>query len=138
MDLKPPGWDVTLVLRSLTRAPYKPLQELSDRDLTLKTVFLLALALVKRVGELHRLSFDIKHSSGWGLVTLDFFPDFVAKTQNASVLDARLESFTIPFLEDFVDNDPDEMLLCPVRVLQCYLKRTGHLQPECRRLFVKH
>lgn len=47
----------------------------------------------------------------------------VAKTQNPSVPDAKFESFSIPSL-DFVDNYPDKKLLCPVRVLLCYLKGT--------------
>ncbi|MGL5405356.1 MAG: hypothetical protein ACRDAX_00930, partial [Propionibacteriaceae bacterium] len=112
------------------------LRESSDRDLTLKTLFLLALASAKRVGELHGLSYDVRHSRGWGSVTLDFVPNFVAKTQKPSIPDDRFESFTIPSLMDFTDNDADEMLLCPVRALRRYLKRTRHLRPECRRLFV--
>ena len=54
-EVKPPQWDVARVLDSLRHAPYEPLNEASDRNLTLKTVFLLALASAKRVGELHAL-----------------------------------------------------------------------------------
>ena len=134
-DLRPPEWDVTLVLCSLTRAPYEPLRESSDRDLTLKTVFLLALASAKRVSELHGLSSLVKHTRGWGSVCLEFVPEFVAKTQNPSVPDTRFESFSIPSLGDFVGFDADELLLCPVRALRHYLKRTQRLRPGLRRLF---
>ena len=44
-----------LVLRSLRLQPYEPLREVLNRDLTLKTVFLLAVASAKQVGELHSL-----------------------------------------------------------------------------------
>lgn len=102
-------------MRSLTHVLYEHIRESSDRDLTCKTVFLLALASAKRVGELRRLSFKIKHSRGWGSVMLHFVLEFIAKTQNPSVPDARFESFTIPSLKDFVANDPYEILLCPVK-----------------------
>lgn len=41
-----------------------------------------------------------------------------------------------PFSGDFVGDDPKKLLLCPVRALRSYLKRTQHLRPDCRRLFV--
>ena len=135
-ELRPPAWDVTLVLRSLTQTPYEPLNLCSDRDLTIKTVFLLALASSKRVSELHGLSYVTKHSRGWTSVTLEFVPEFVAKTQNPSIHDDRFVSFTIPSLSDFCGNDRSEMLLCPVRALRAYLKRTRPFRPTCRRLFV--
>ena len=54
-ELRPPPWDLTLVLQSLTRAPYKPLQTSDERFLAQKTLFLLALASAKRIGELYTL-----------------------------------------------------------------------------------
>lgn len=104
---------MTLILSSLTRTLYEPLRGSSDRALTLKTVFLLALASTKRVGELHGPSFGVKHSRGWSLVSFEFVFEFVAKTQSPSVPDDRFESFV-----DFVGDDPSEMLLCPVQALQ--------------------
>ena len=55
-ELRPPAWDVTLVLQSLTGAPYEPLRTSDERFLAQKTLFLLALATAKRIGELHTLS----------------------------------------------------------------------------------
>ena len=64
-DLRPPAWDVALVLNSLTAAPYKPIKEAEERLLTHKNLFLLALASAKRVGELHALSHCASHFVGW-------------------------------------------------------------------------
>ena len=44
VELRPPAWDVSLVLQSLTGAPYEPLQTFKERFLVQKTLFLLALA----------------------------------------------------------------------------------------------
>ena len=54
--LSAPSWDLPLVLRSLTTAPYEPLGQADLTFLTQKTVFLLALCSTKRVSELHTLS----------------------------------------------------------------------------------
>ena len=56
-ELRPPAWDITLILQSLTRAPYEPLRSSDERFLAQKTLFLLALASSKRVGELQALSY---------------------------------------------------------------------------------
>ena len=56
-------------------------------------------------------------------MTLDFVPNFVAKTQNPSVPDDWFESFTIPSLMDFTAFDAKEMLLCPVKARLRFLKK---------------
>ena len=38
-ELRPPAWDVTLVLQSLTGAPYEPLRTMDERFLSQKTLF---------------------------------------------------------------------------------------------------
>ncbi|MPC62338.1 hypothetical protein E2C01_056422 [Portunus trituberculatus] len=45
-----PTWDLSLVLRSLSRLPYEPLRTASLRGVSLKTVFLLALTSAHRGG----------------------------------------------------------------------------------------
>ena len=75
-DLRPPAWDVALVLQSLTGAPYEPLRDAEERFLTHKTLFLVALASAKRVGELHALSYRVSHSVGWKEVSFSFVPGF--------------------------------------------------------------
>ena len=46
VELRPPAWDVSLVLQSLTGGPYEPLRTCEERFLLQKTLFLLALALL--------------------------------------------------------------------------------------------
>ena len=114
-EIKPPDWNLLLVLHCLSRPPFEPLKLASDKHLTWKTSFLLALASAKRVSELHRLSFRVHHSRGWRLCMFSFLPDFVAKTQNPSMPDSHFKEFSIPSLDDFVGDDRDELLLCPIR-----------------------
>ena len=127
--LCPPAWDVALVLNSLTSAPYEPLKDAEERLLAHKTLFLLALASAKRVGELHALSHRISHSVGWREVSFSFVPCFVAKTQDQSSLDPQFESLTIPALPKSRDS-PNGRLLCPVRAVKHYLTRTAKTQDQ--------
>ncbi|XP_068243498.1 uncharacterized protein [Palaemon carinicauda] len=133
-EVRPPPWNVVRVLRSLKRPPFEPLRQASDRHLTWKTVFLLALASAKRVSELHGLSYDGAHSRGWEVVTFRFVPEFMAKIQNPGIPDPRFDSFRILSLRSVTD-DPDHLLLCPVRSLRLYLKRTAAVRPRVQALF---
>ena len=53
-----PQWDLGIVLEGLSKPPYEPLREASFKHLTLKPVFLLAMASAGRRSELHALRFD--------------------------------------------------------------------------------
>ena len=97
-ELRPPAWDVALVLQSLTGPPYEPLRTVDEVFLAHKTLFLLALASAKHVGELHALSFRVSHSEGWSEASFHFVPGFVAKAQDASSHDPRFEGFCVPAL----------------------------------------
>ena len=134
-EVRPPAWDLTLVLRSLTKKPYEPLTSSSERFVAQKALFLIALASAKRIGELHGLSYRVSHTSGWKEVSFGFVPGFVAKTQDPSIPDSRYESFSIPALPRR-GTDPDARLLCPVRALRRYLDTTATCRPACARLFV--
>ena len=72
VELRPPSLDVSLVLQSLTGAPYEPLQTCEERFLAQKTLFLLALISAKLIGELHALSYRVSHTRGWGEVSFSF------------------------------------------------------------------
>ncbi len=50
-----PPWDLPTILRALKGPPFEPLQFTSLRALSLKTALLLALASVKRVGDLQAI-----------------------------------------------------------------------------------
>ncbi len=56
--LTTPLWLTTLavVLEALSKAPFEPLEEVPLRFITVKTVFLLAISSLKRVGDLEALS----------------------------------------------------------------------------------
>ncbi|CAC5424140.1 TFIIB [Mytilus coruscus] len=56
-----PNWDLSLVLLVLTKTPFEPLEEAELKYLTLKTVFLMALASAARVSELHSFTINDKH-----------------------------------------------------------------------------
>ena len=77
--LRPPNWDVSLVLQSLTRAPYEPLRSADERFLAQKTLVLIALASAKRIGELHALSYRVSHSRAWGEVSFCLRSRFCGK-----------------------------------------------------------
>ena len=53
-----PQWDLGIVLEAASKPPYEPLREASLKHLTLKTVFLLAMASAGRCSELQALVFD--------------------------------------------------------------------------------
>ena len=133
-DLRPPAWNVALVLQSLTSPPYEPLKTVEEHFLAHKTPFLIALASAKQVGELHALSYRVSHSVGWK-VSFSFVPGFVAKTQDQSSLDPRFESFTVAALPKS-SNSPSGRLLCPVRAVKCHLACTAQHRPRCERLFI--
>ena len=135
VELRPPAWDVSLVLQSLTGAPYEPLRTCEERFLAQKTLFLLALASAKRIGELHALSYRVSHTRDWGEVSFAFVTSFVAKTQDPSSLAPRFEGFTVPALPNARKNR-NGRLLCPVRAVKVYLDRTAPHRPRCERLFV--
>ena len=133
-QLCPPAWDVTLILQSLTHAPYERLRTSDERFLAQKTLFLLALASAKRVGKLHALSYRVSHSRGWGEMS-SFVAGFVVKMQDHSSSAAQFEGFTVPALPNLSTNH-NGRLLCPVRAVRCYLDHTAAHRPRCKQLFV--
>ena len=76
-----PQWDLGIVPEALSKPPYEPLREASLKHLTLKTVFLLAMASGGRCSKLQALVFDPQYiqfkPKGAG-VTLYFRPEFGA------------------------------------------------------------
>ena len=75
-----------------------------ERFLAQKTLFLLALATAKRIGERHALSYRVSQVRGWAEVSFSFVPGFVAKTQDPSSLARRFEGFTVPALPNARNN----------------------------------
>ena len=55
-----PQWDLGIVLEALSKPPYEPLREASLKHLTLKTVYLLAMASAGRHSEPQAIVFDLQ------------------------------------------------------------------------------
>ena len=134
-----PQWDLGIVLEALSKPPYEPLREASFKHLTLKTVFLLAMASAGRRSELHALRFDQNYiqfkPKGTG-VTLYLSREFMRKNQKPNQV-------TDPWYIPAVPTGKSEFGApnCPVRALRYYHRYlTEHPEPELRkdrrRLFV--
>ena len=111
---------------------FEPLSQAPFRALTLKTLFLLALATAKRIGELQAFSSIVTFVVGDAC--LSYIPQFVAKSESLTRSIPR--SFLVKSLADFAAGLDDDLLLCPVRALRFYLHRTRSLSPLRHRLFV--
>ena len=111
-------WDLSIVLNSLRRAPFEPIGSCELKYLTLKTVFLLALATAARRSELHAFSKDFLRDEKWFYVTIKTIAGFLAKNQSG----ADFRSFTVKSLSDFTNSSglEEECFLCPVRALRAY------------------
>ena len=130
--IRPPEWDLLNVLDYLRSSVFEPLTNASLRDLTRKTLFLVALATAKRVGELQAFSLFISFSSS--AAGLSYVPEFLAKTETA--VRPLPRSFDIQSLGDFAAGLPEDLLLCPVRSLHAYVSRTAQFVNRPRRLFI--
>ena len=131
-QLRPPVWDLSLVLRYLNTSAFEPLSVAPLRALTQRVLFLLVLATAKRVGELQALSSVVTFVHGDAY--LSYVPQFVAKSESLTRSIPR--SFLVKSLSDFEAGLNDDLLLCPVRALRFYLDRTASLAPLHHHLFV--
>ena len=129
--IRPPHWDINVVLLSLKVAPFEPFREAPLKEMTMKTLFLVALATANRVGEIQALSDQVGFLRD-GSVVLSFSSTFLAKTESVSHPVNR--DFKIPPLSSITD-DRDELLLCPVRAIKYYLKLSA-CQGRAKSLFV--
>ena len=130
--LRPPAWDLSKMLTYLVSPAFELLSQASFRALTLKTLFLLALATAKRVGELQALASVVTFVAGDAC--LSYIPQFVAKSE--SLTHSIPRSFLVKSLADFAAGLDTDLLLCPVRALRLYLLRARSLSPGRHRLFV--
>ena len=132
-----PKWDLSLVLSHICKAPFEPLHEASLLHLSMKTAFLLTMATARRVSEVHAFAIDKEHfrfSNIDGSLIIRTQVGFLAKNQ----LPTRApDSIKIPKLSNFcARNDSFSRLLCPIRAIKVYLKRTKILRKNRNRLFI--
>ena len=97
-----------------------------------KALFLLSLAMAKRVSELQALSSIVLFSSEGAVVS--YVPEFLAKTESA--LRPLPRSFLVKSLTDFAAGLDEDLLLWLVRCLRVYLQRTSPGVNRPQRLFV--
>ena len=116
-----PAWSLPSVLRVLMEAPFEPLATTSLRNLTLKTVFLVAVASGHRVSTLQALCLDRGHirwePAGVRLIPK---PGFLAKNQGVS---SPIVEVFLPKIAS-ISSIEDDKLWCPVRALKWYVNRT--------------
>ena len=119
--MRPPAWDLSKVLTYLVSPAFEPLSQASFRALTMKTLFLLALATAKRVGELQALSSMVTFVAGDAC--LSYIPQFVAKSE--SLIRSIPRSFLVKSLADFAAGLDTDLLLCPVGLSACICFGSG-------------
>ena len=115
---------------------------LTDKELTLKTVFLLALATGKRRSELHALTQDVEWISQGDSRSVVLHPDpaFVRKTQLSSRGLGALRSFSVQAIDSAsLPLTEEDKLLCPVRTLSFYLDIVKEFRsPAQKRLIISY
>ena len=129
-------WSLSLVLDVLRSPPFEPMSQISLANLTVKTIFLVALASGSRRSELHAITlFGSMLSRDKRSFVLRIDPDFLAKTDRKRARKER--TMIIPALPD---DDPIERALCPVRALNFYLERTKPIRSStgAMKLFVAY
>ena len=112
--LRPPAWDLSVVLQFLNSSVFEPLLRVSLHNLTKKVMFLVSLATAKRVGELQAVSRTVSFVRSDACRS--YVPEFVTKTEFIS--NPLPRSFLVASLSDFAAGLDDELLLCPVRAFR--------------------
>ncbi len=131
-----PSWDLSLVLTALQQGPFEPLQTVEPKFLSMKTLLLLALASIKRVGDLHAFSVDdscLQFGPADSQIILRPRPGYVPKVPTTPFRDQVVSLQALPPEEA----DPALALLCPVRALRHYVDRTQSFRTSDQ-LFVCH
>ena len=98
-----------------------PMQLSTNKPLTWKTCFPLAVVLAKRVSKLLSLSYRVCNSKEW-FCTFSFLPNFITKTRTPLCMTHASRCSQYHHWQS-CDGDRDEMLLCPIRAIKRYLSR---------------
>ncbi len=117
-----PTWDLAVVLEALCKPPFEPIEEISDRHLSLKTTVLLAITSLKRVGDLQALSVAPSYLDfAPGLAKAFLYPraGYTPKVPITAPRPVILHAFHPP---PFWDSDQAKLkCMCPVRALEVSL-----------------
>ena len=116
-------------------SPFEPLSSAILKFVTLKTIFLLAIASGRRRNGLQALGCDSGHIR-WGPsgVVLIPHPGFLAKNESQNYMAKRIY---LPKMSTFSSVKGDR-LLCPRRALSYYLTKTKMLRKLIKQLFITY
>ncbi len=131
-----PSWDLSIVLAGLQRGPFKPLDSVELKFLSLKTALLTSLTSIKRVGDLQAFSISeecLVFGPVYSNVVLRPRPGYVPKVPTTPFRDQVVNLQALPSEEA----DPALALLCLVRALRIYVDRTWSVRSS-EQLFVCH
>ncbi len=121
-----PTWDLAIVQQGLSLAPFKPLEEVLAKFLTLKALFLLAISSLKRIGDLQALSVApscLEFATGMVKAFLHPRPGYVPKFPANVAKSIMLQVFCPPPFQNA--GQERHNLLCPVRALDAYVHRAA-------------
>jgi hypothetical protein len=130
-----PSWNLEIVLHALKAAPFEPLERASNKFLTLKTVFLVAITSARRASELHALRRGADHVH-MNATNVTLWPDVAFMPKVNSTFHAT-QPLVLPALHD----EPDKQLrlLCVRRMLKTYLTRSALYRADgAEQLFVAY
>ncbi|XP_068114992.1 uncharacterized protein [Hyperolius riggenbachi] len=120
-----PSWDLNTVLQGLCESPFEPLSQVSDKFLTLKTIFLLAITTARRIGELQALSIQEPYCVvSEDRITLR--PDATFLPKVVSSFHRNQEIYIPSFCENPANDKEERLHLLDVRrCLLQYLERSN-------------
>ena len=124
------------MLDALRKPPFEPLITINLPNLTVKTVFLVALATGRRRSELHAMTMERSGLASDGKsFMLNMDRNFLAKSERLNRRDPKC--LVIPSLPE---TETAELSLCPVRALATYCKRTSDIRTatSAKKLFVSY
>lgn len=131
-----PKWDLALVLRVLSRAPYEPLPSIDFKNLSAKTVFLLLMATARRKGDVHAI--DPRRITYVGPnAILHTLPGYIPKVRANAEGEARYTPMVVRGLSAFA-SDAADLTLCPVRALKAYDGRAKRMVSDRPQFFVSN
>ncbi|XP_073669465.1 uncharacterized protein [Paramisgurnus dabryanus] len=131
-----PAWDLAVVLEGLSMAPFEPIETVPVKFVALKTVLLLAVTSLRRVGDLQALSVSptcLEFAPGMVKAFLYPRPSYVPKVPTNVPRPVVLQALCPP---PFRDRNQEKLnLVCPVRALDAYVHRSS-LWRRSEQLFV--
>jgi hypothetical protein len=129
-----PPWNLEVVLHALKKWPFEPLRTASNKFLTWKTVFLVAIASARRAGEIHAFRHDPPYVS-FGSEDATLYPD-VAFLPKINTSFHASQAVCLPALHR---EEGDLRLLCVRRILKVYINRTAlYRASDAEQLFVAY